>query len=377
MTAAGDIPLRTRLAGWLISPRLAVVCLALLMVLTFWGTVYQVDHGLYAAQERFYNSWFLLLGGFLPFPGTQLVLAVLTLNLLAYLGSLLVQPRVAIGILIMHVGLLTLLVGGGITHYFAEEAQLTLEEGETSSVAASYHHWEIAVWREDGGVRDVQAVTADGFAPGRTLRFDAAGITVAVEAYHRNARAFQSAAPGAGEGAISSFGITSLRGAPPAREPAENVAGGLFEVRADGQDPVLVILFGEDVAPRRFTTATGEYQIALRRVRTPLPFVVTLLDFKRELHPGTEMARAFSSDIEVNADGVDRTLTISMNKPFRERGYTLYQASYREEGARQWSTFAVTRNYGRLIPYVSTAVIVFGMVWHFVAVLVRRMGARA
>ena len=75
----------TRLVGWLIGPRLTVYALAFLFVLTFWGTVYQVDHGLYAAQERFYNSWIILIGGFVPFPGTQLVLAILTVNLTAYL----------------------------------------------------------------------------------------------------------------------------------------------------------------------------------------------------------------------------------------------------------------------------------------------------
>ena len=376
MTGAVPIPLRARLLGWLISPRLAVVCLGLLMVLTFWGTVYQVDHGLFAAQERFYNSWVLWWGGFLPFPGTQLVLAVLTANLLAYLGSLLVQPRVSPGILVIHVGLLTMLLGGGVTHYFAEEAQLTLEEGETSSVAASYHEWELAVWRQDGGVREVLAATSDAFAPGQAVRFEQLGLTVAVEAYYRNARAFQSGAPQQPP-ALSRFGLSSLQGTREAREPAENIAGGIFEIRPDGGDPTRVILFGEDVAPRSFALAGGEYQVALRRKRTPLPFVVTLRDFKRELHPGTEMARAFSSDIEVNSDGVDRALTISMNKPFRERGYTLYQASYREDEGRQWSTFAVTRNYGRLIPYVSTAVIVLGMIWHFVVLLVRRVRARA
>jgi cytochrome c biogenesis protein ResB len=101
--------------------------------------------------------------------------------------------------------------------------------------------------------------------------------------------------------------------------------------------------------------------------------VVSLVDFQREMHPGTEVARSFSSKVEVSTDGVDRTLTISMNKPLRERGYTLYQASYREEpDGTQWSTFAVARNYGRLIPYVSTGIVVFGMIWHFVAMLVRR-----
>jgi hypothetical protein len=359
-----------RFISWLIGPRLTVYCLAFLFVLTFWGTVYQVEHGLYAAQERFYNSWLILLGGFVPFPGTQLVLTVLTINLTAYLVAMV--GRSSFGILLTHAGLLMLLLGGAVTHYFAEESQLTLMEGEASNVSASYHHWEVAVWKQNGLVRDVLAQDADALRAGDALRFEGAGLTVTVETYHRNARAFQATAA-VTNAPVNALGITSLRSARLAKEPAENVAGGVFVVQPDGGDPVRVLLFGEDRSATNFTHAGAEWTLALRRVRTPLPFVVTLKDFIRELHPGTTMARAFSSEVEVSADGVDRALTISMNKPFRDRGYTLFQASYSEQpGQPQMSTFAVTKNYGRLIPYVSTGIIVLGMIWHFVTVLVRR-----
>lgn len=360
-----------RFIGWLVGPRLTVYCLALLFILTFWGTVYQVEHGLYAAQERFYNSWLIIFAGFIPFPGTQLVLTVLTVNLTAYLLTMI--GKSSFGILLTHAGLLMMLIGGGITHYFAEESQLTLVEGETSNVSASYHRWEIAVWKHTGLVRDVVAVDADHLQAGDTLKLEEPGLTITVEEYHRNARAFQAVAP-ITNAPINAQGITSLRSARLAKEPAENVAGGIFTVRPAEGEPVRLLLFGEDVSGPSFTHAGAEWKVALRRVRTPLPFVVTLQDFIRELHPGTAMAKAFSSQVLVNSDGVERGLTISMNKPLRDRGYTLYQASYMEQpGMPQASTFAVTRNYGRLIPYVSTGIIVLGMIWHFIAVLVRRV----
>jgi len=363
-----------RAMGWLASPKLTVVCLAVLMVLTFWGTVYQVEHGLFAAQERFYNSWLILVGGFVPFPGTQLVLAVLLVNLSLYLVQLVFKPRVKFGILLIHLGILMLLLGGAITHYFAEESQLTLQEGESASASASYHQWELALWKQDGAVRDVLAIDADPLQPGDRRTFGATGLQVEVEQYHRNARAFQSTVP-LTNAPLSRLGVTSLQAARPAREPAENIAGALLTVRPPEGEPVRVILFGDDVAPVEFAAGGEHYHLALRHRRYPLPFVVSLVDFEREMHPGTEVARSFSSKVEVSTDGPARTLTISMNKPLRERGYTLYQASYREEAdGSQWSTFAVARNYGRLIPYVSTGIVVFGMIWHFVAMLARRAG---
>ena len=43
--------LMTRFLG---SVRITVACLFLLFILTFWGTIAQVQQGLYAAQDRFF-----------------------------------------------------------------------------------------------------------------------------------------------------------------------------------------------------------------------------------------------------------------------------------------------------------------------------------
>lgn len=362
-------------SGWLRllgSAQLTVFGLLFLMILTFWGTLYQVQHGLYLAKDKFFDAWVVWIGGVIPFPGTQLVLAVLIVNLLVYLGRLVLQSRIPFGMLVIHLGLLLMLLGGAVTHHFATESQLTLQEGETGSASASYGHWELSVWSKDGPVRDVQAYDADHLKPGDVRRFEEAGLTITVEEYHRNARAFQSAAS-LSNAPISRLGVTSLRPARLAKEPGENIAGAILTIRSDNGTPVRAILFGEDEAPTAFVHKGTEYHVALRRKREPLPFVVTLNDFRREMHPGTEVARHFSSHVTVNADGVARDMVIAMNKPLRDRGYTLYQASYREEeDGTQWSTFAVTHNYGRLIPYVATGIIVFGLAWHFMAMMIQR-----
>lgn len=356
------LSLSSRLATWLFSPKLTVICLAFLMVLTFWGTVYQVNHGLFAAQQRFYNSYVILLGGFIPFPGTQLVLGVLLLNLIGYLVKMLLKDRLKPGIVLTHLGILVLLMGGAITHHFAEESQLTLLEGEGASVSASYGDWEIAVWKQDGNVRDVWAADVNDLKTGDLVKFPELNLEITVDAWHRNAKAFQSAAKGDIE---NSMGITSLEPVPLEKEPERNVAGGLFTV--EGQR---VLLFGEDISPRPIGDG---YALALRHRRYPLPVAVTLLDFQREMHPGTELARSFSSRVSVASEGGERGLTISMNKPLRHRGYTMYQASYSElPNGLQSSTFAVAKNYGRLIPYVATSIVVLGMILHFLIMLVGR-----
>lgn len=355
---------------WLFSIKLTVILLAVLMILTFWGTLYQVEHGLFAAQEKFFTSWVVWVLNYIPFPGGKLTLAVLMLNLCGYMINMLAFQPLKPGILLIHAGLLIMLIGGAITHYYGEESYLTLWEGESSNVVNSYHEWELAVWKTDGPVRDVVAIDSKNLQPGERLTFAPLPVTLEVERYHGNARAYQSRS---GELPwLSSFNISRIEAASLEKEPTQNTAAGIFIVSAPDMEPAKVLLFGEDTAPLIINVDGDEYALGLRHKRRPLPLLITLLDFQKQLHPGTSTPKSFSSLVEVQADGITRTLTISMNKPLRHRGYTLYQQSYREtpEGGEA-STFAVAHNYGRLLPYVSTGIVFFGMAWHFVAMLIK------
>ncbi len=361
---------QSRLVRWMYSVPITVLCLGLLMILTFWGTLYQVEHGLFAAQEKFFSAWFVWVFDVIPFPGAKLVLGLLMFNLLGYMVNVLAFQALRPGILLIHAGLLIMLIGGAITHYYAEESFLSLWEGESSNVSSGYHEWELAVWKSDGVIRDVHAIDTRGIDAGDVLAFEPTPITVDVEQYHGNARAYQTK-----EGTtpfLTALNISRIESAPLNKEPTMNVPAGIFTVSAPGMEPQKILLFGDDVAPLIIPVGEEEYSIGLRHRRSPMPLLIKLIDFKKQTHPGTEVARSFSSLVEVTADGITRQLTISMNKPLRHRGFTLYQQSYRVmPDGRESSTFAVTRNVGRLLPYVSTAMVVIGMIVHFVAMMIK------
>ena len=345
-----------------------MICLGFLIVLTFVGTVYQADHGLHQAKLRYFDSWIAYLG-VVPFPGTQLVLAVLLANLLGYLLQMLTRAIMPYGILLTHLGILLLLTGGAITQRYGMESHLSLVEGETSNVSASYNDWELALWNTDMGVRDVRARSTDHLKAGDVLEFPDPGLTVAVESYHRNSRAFQDGIP---EPPENSRGITHVIEAPMEKEPERNRPGTVLRLTWPGGQTRRVLMFGED-AVEDLSIGGKTYLLTLRHTRYPLPVLVTLKDFRREVHRGTEMARSFSSKIDVEGEGLQREVTVSMNKPFRYRGLTFYQASFGSDGSgAEMSTFAVTRNHARLLPYVATSIVVIGMLIHFCTILVKR-----
>ena len=115
---------------------LACVLLLLLLLLTFLGTLEQVDHSLYDVQKKYFESIFVVGGRFpLPLPGAYLLLSVLFFNLLV--GGMLRLRRSwsRAGIFAIHVGIAALLLGGLVEFKTSRKGYMTLFE------AHLHHCW--------------------------------------------------------------------------------------------------------------------------------------------------------------------------------------------------------------------------------------------
>ena len=102
----------------------------MLGVLTFWGTLYQVEWGLHAAKSRFFDSWLFWVGP-IPIPGAQGVMAALIVNLIGGQTILFFIKRLTLGLALIHTGLIVLLVGGAVIHIFAREGSMMLLENHS------------------------------------------------------------------------------------------------------------------------------------------------------------------------------------------------------------------------------------------------------
>ncbi|MEM7519341.1 MAG: cytochrome c biogenesis protein ResB, partial [Planctomycetota bacterium] len=140
------------------------------------------------------------------------------------------------------------------------------------------------------------------------------------------------------------------------------------------------LLFGLQREPWRTEIDGRAFEIDLRKARHELPFEIALLDFTRELHPGTGMPSQFYSDVSVLQEGSERELTIRMNEPLRQDGFTLYQASWGPSTAgpndRLFSTFAVVRNPADRWPLYACIVIGLGLLMHFLPRLTKHVRAQ-
>jgi hypothetical protein len=356
----------------LASIKVTVVCLILFFILTLWGTIAQVQDGLYLAQKQFFFSWFFLGFGFLPFPGAKLVLWVLFINLVCVSITRFVYKWSHVGILIIHLGILSYLISAFVTYNVTEESQLTLLEGEGSNVSQSYHDWELSFWKADDNLtKKVTAIDANYLVTGQNISLPQIPLTIAPQVFYKNADALMTASEKSPQTLINASGIRSLVSKPFHKEPEQNFPGGIFEITSSS-DKQTVLLYGGESEATSIEASGQPYALMLRRKRIELPFVLTLKRFDMEFHPGTEIARSYQSLVEIEHEGLKREILIYMNHPLRYKDYTLYQASYSiDQMGRERSTLAVVKNSGRLLPYISTFLTFGGLAWHFLVMAFR------
>jgi hypothetical protein len=352
-----------KIARWkpvriLASLQLTVIGLLLMALLVIGGTIFQAERGVYAAQQHIFQSWLYWLFGVLPIPGMLLAGVLLFVNLTTALIFRLKYGWSRLGIILIHVGLLVLLGGGFFSSQYAREYFMTLSEGESSQAADAAHEWELAVWTQAGTKKQVQAVDVADLRGSRPWSVSVPGLEVSLVRFFPNCRP------------VDEIGEAVPEEIPAAADPAENVPGAVIEIRGPQGFSRRFSLFSGNDAHVAQQYAGREYNFSLRLKRILLPLRLKLLHFEKTVYPGSEIPKSFASRVEIESKGLRREALIAMNRPLRFHGYTFYQSSYGEDaGHGASSTFAVVKNAGRWLPYISSALIFLGLALHFISQL--------
>lgn len=337
----------------LAGPGVIFYTLPWLMLLLIVGTVLQRDLGLYDAQRRFFSAWIVWLGP-LPLPGAYTALAVITLGLLVKFLFYSPWRLNQSGIILSHLGVLVLLIGGMLTALTQSEAYMPIKEGEIVRSASDYHDRIITI---AGDGRDAISLPFADVAAG--TRIPGLPFAVTVDFVCRNCTPVAVKEAGQRRGLAAEV---SLRNAPNDASDEANLSGIEFTVTgsADADGTYLIM---EEIP---HTPDIDGHVFSIGRRPLPLPFALELKDFRRKFHPGTDMPRGFSSDVVVHDGGVVWPYHIRMNEPLRYKGYTFYQASFSVRPDGEYSVLSVVRNEGRIFPYIASALLFAGLLLHVV-----------
>ena len=359
--------MKRELIKLLSSPKLFVYSLVWLMVLVVVGTVSQRDIGLYASQQRYFSSYLFFFGP-IPFPGGRIILLTMLINLIAMLFKQNLWKIKKIGIVVVHLGGVMLLVGAGLTAIFSSEGSVVINEGSRSNTIDDYHNTELAIIDISNQSYDQYTIFGQSlFVGGNNLRHANLSFDITILDYMDNS----TLEPLSGQSDMQFRGMLknfSLIEVPRDKDDMKNRPGIIFQISGSftDSDGIYGLIFGQSI-PATMNIDGKQYVMSIQKKKTYLPFTIELIDFKKVMHPGTQVAKSYSSKINLIEDSIPRSVLIEMNKPLRHKGYTFFQASFIEGEDGEATVLAAVHNYGRLFPYISSIIMSIGLLLHLLS----------
>ena len=350
------------------NPKIFVYLIIWLMFLVFFGTLAQRDYGLYQVQQDYFSSWIKWFG-LIPTPSARLTMLAIFINLICYFFRPGIWSLKKLGITITHSGVILILVGSFLTAIFSIEGNMIIDEGGKSNYFENYYLKEFAIIDKTNPQYDEYIIfDEDMLKRDMVLESDELPFKITVFDYLINCNPVQRIYFGNEnfQGMAKNFYLQPLKSE---KEYEQNRPGIIYEISGldnPDLDGIYILFFGQSIT-QTLEFNNQMYEFMLRPYRTYLPFEIELLDFKKEMHPGTEVAKSFSSDVNLIVDDIPRKVIIKMNEPLRHSNYTFYQASFIEEGEKETTVLATVKNYGRLFPYISSIIMCIGILFHMLA----------
>ena len=272
------------------SPKIFVFTVIWLIILVFVGTLVQRNIGLYAAQQQYFSSWFMFIG-FIPLPSGKLAMLVMFFNLSCYFFRPHIFSRNKLGITITHTGVIMMLLGSGLTSIFSTEGNVVIDEGEKANSFESYYLKEFVVVNTTNDKEDFFTIFNDKLLKrGNTLNHQSIPFSIEILEYYVNSVPARLVYKSEEEykGMAKNFFLQKIDSE---KEYERNISGIIYRLSGAGeQDGIYINYVGQPIT-QTLDLNGQNYFLILRRQRTYLPFELELLDFKKVLHPGTNIAK--------------------------------------------------------------------------------------
>ncbi len=373
--------------------RITVALLILAMLLVFLSTLEQVHLGIHEVQNRYFAQWLAWVP--LPHtPGMPNFLAFIRIPLLggyalgtAFLLNLIAaSPRIFksglknIGIILTHLGILTLIISGFLSAYFQEESQLWVRiNHETHYSESTYENEWVLIDESMPNYNTVYALPAHALEPGKWIEIPSIPFRFKIHNFFPNASLAREVdnptipTGPANRGVAAKMGLNAIPLPPTYKEEERNAATAYIEVFSKEGESLGIWLLSNIIDERfpaqGFDYEGKHYSLALRFKRDYLPISFKLIEFTHKTYPNTNIPKAFISKLELLEGQTSRQVIIQMNEPLRTHGYAFYQASFAPD--EQASMLQVVKNPAWLGPYAGVLLLALGLVYHFAFMLIR------
>lgn len=424
---------------------LTVILLGFSMVLIYAGTLAQVDRDIWRVQHEYFHTLFCwmplqdlvprfsnrpaYISGSIPFPGGYLIGSLLLLNLLAahsirfkvslhdlwlipqalvigvalyfwqthydwlsmtvalvmgvaFLVTLFLVHNKRAGVIVIHLGLILLIAGEGITSGLAKETRMNIDEGSFANYAQDIRECELAIVDQSAPDHNhhivvPQSMLKEGAEIGdRQLPFQ-----IKIDKYFPNSRAVTAAslpgAPAIHDEAGPAWTIDGAKQVTGVEGGSVDMPGAWVHLIKDGQNLGYFALTVINAQPERVIVGDKTYDVSLRFQRDYKPYTLALKKFSFDRYTGTNVAKNFSADVTLldPTNHERRDVRIWMNHPLRYQGETIYQSGY-DERTEKTTILQIVHNPAMTLPYTAVIIAGIGLIVHFGVTLVNFLSKR-
>ncbi len=389
-----------QILGPLADLRITVTLFALSLFLVFYGTLAQMDKGVWTVVTEYFRSaivWIPLktvlfravdVRGAIPYPGGWLLGSLLLVNLVAaHIVSFKLTWR-RIGIWLIHSGIVLMMMSELITGLYAVEGHMRISVDESTNYVEYASAPEIAVIDSSDVKKDhVTVIPTARLQRGGLISNDQLPFDVEVLRYMVNSQV-NNATPGNANDANRGLGLKLIALERPEGvgvDPDQKIDIAAMYVtlkhKRTGESLGTYMLSVELIEPEHVKVDGKSYAVSLRFKRSYRPYTFHLQKLNVKFYPNTDVPKDYSSFIRLTdpEQKEDRDVRIWMNHPLTHAGETFYQAGVHQDERERWrtTTLQVVRNPGWMLPYLSCLLVACGMLFHFGLNLVRFIERRA
>jgi ABC-type transport system involved in cytochrome c biogenesis permease subunit len=423
---------------------LTVILLAFSMVLIYAGTLAQVDRDIWRVQHEYFHTLFCWLQlqdlvprfssrpayihGSVPFPGGYFIGCLLLINLLAAhsmrfkvsLKDLWLIPQAAIigvalyvwqihydwasmsvalvvgvlflvtlflvhnkraGVIIIHLGLILLLAGEGITSGAAKETRMTIDEGSFANYASDIREAELAIVDRSAADHDHHVVIGQSvLKTGAAIDDSRLPFQVKIDSFYGNSHAVTAESEPSMpfiKDKKENWTVKEAKGVAVADGGAIDMPSAFVTLSKNGRELGKYVLTVMNAEPTKIDVDGKTFDVSLRFQREYKPYTIALKKFSFDRYTGTSVAKNFSADVTLidPSQNERRDVRIWMNHPLRYRGETIYQSGY-DEKTEKTTILQVVHNPAMTLPYTAVIIAGIGLIVHFGVSLVNFLSRR-
>lgn len=275
------------------------------------------------------------------------------------------------GVIVIHMGLILLLVGEGISSKMQRETRMEITEGSYANYSYNIQKAELAIVDSSDPKTNKHIVIApDALKDNRTIEDPRLPFKIKVERYYTNSQLINATRfpnqPFISDSDGSTWTAQEIPNVSGVQGGRVDSPSAIVSISKGGQELGKYLLSTVLVKGHDVKVDGKSYEVSLRFERDYKPYTLHLKDFSFDRYTGTNVPKNYSSDVvlEDPTRQERRERRISMNNPLRYAGETFFQSSF-DERTERTTVLQVVSNPGAPAPYIAILIAAVGLMIHF------------